>query len=116
MNPLFSSDRQTLIEGLERLQRVQVTRLFLQAVIPGISEPDHVCAAVRAQAMTAGFREDYPQLSQWLVHKIDGSQDGYSAAALGFARWAIDWVLLPRTVQARWLADAAQRMTRGAEA
>jgi hypothetical protein len=104
LNPIDAPERQDFLAGLPALARVQVTRVFLQAVIPGISTPEDVCAAVRHLAMGRGFIEDHPFLSQWLVHRIDAG-----GAALGFAGWCHGWLLLPRSVQARWLADVADR-------
>lgn len=107
MNPIYDPARQDFLRELSSRQRVQVTRLFLQAVIPGISDPPDVCAAVRCLAMTSAFRDDHPSLSPWLVHQIDGSGEGYGPEAVAYARWSISWLLMPRTVQVRWLDQVA---------
>ena len=108
-NPIDDPRRQTFLEGLTGAQRSQVTRAFMRQVIPGLSEPEHLTAAVRAEAMSSGYQDSHPTLSQWLVHRIDAGQ-----VALDFGAWVIDWMALPRESKAWHLADIAD--TRGAMA
>jgi hypothetical protein len=107
VNPIDDPRRQAFLSSLPALARGAVTRAFLEEIIPGITEPEHVCAAVRAKAMCSGYRDDRPYLSRWLVLQVDAG-----TRALEFAAWCIDWEALPREEKVLHLADIAE--TRGA--
>jgi len=104
-NPIKSKARQDFLKGLEPKQRSQVTRVFLGAIIPGISEPEHLTAAVRHQAMGKGFVDSHPTLAPWLVTMIDEGD-----RALSFARWCIEWQSIPHWARVQHLADMAEEM------
>jgi len=107
VNPIDDARRQDFLRTLPALARAEVTRAFMEEIIPGINESEHLCAAVRAKAMCRGYREDHPFLSQWLVHKIDAG-----APALAFSGWCISWSALSRDAKVLFLTEIAA--TRGA--